>query len=118
MSTSPFALKYQLERNMRPFNREEVRQLERERSGLYVIWAPASAGGGYEYIYVGMSRACLRRRLLQHLANEKNPKLRNELQLFRDVALFSVAYTVSREETRPLEKSVIADWRPVTNRQG
>lgn len=118
MSTSPFALKYQLERNLRTYNREEVRKLEHNQIGLYVLWVPAEAGGGFQYIYAGMSRSCLRRRLREHLGKEKNPKLRRDLQLFRDVAMFSVAYTRSREETRPLEKHVIADWQPLTNREG
>ena len=118
MSTSPFALKYQLERNLRTYNREEVRKLEHNQIGLYVLWVPAEAGGGFQYIYTGMSRSCLRRRLREHLGKEKNPKLRRDLQLFRDVAMFSVAYTRSREETRPLEKHVIADWQPLTNRDG
>ena len=117
--TTPFALKYQLERELRPYNREEVRKLERGRMGLYVLWVPTEVGGGNEYIYTGMSRTCLRRRLLQHLrTSEKNPQLRHELQLFRDVVLFSVGYTQNREETRPLERDVIADWKPFTNRQG
>ena len=94
-------------------------RLERTRIGLYVIWVPAEAGGDYEYIYTGMSRTCLRRRLLEHLRDsEKNEKLRNEIRLFRDVVLFSVAYTLTLEETRPLEKHVIADWQPFTNREG
>ena len=119
MSSNPFALKYQLERNLRPFNKEEVRSLEKGRIGLYAIWVPAESGGGNEYIYTGMSRRCLRRRLLDHLKKtENNPKLRNEVRLFRDVAKFSVAYTATEEETRPLEKSVISDWKPFTNRQG
>ena len=119
MPASPFALKYQLEQNLRPYNREEVLKLERNRMGLYAIWVPAEAGGGYEYIYAGMSRTCLRRRLRQHLGkSERNPKLRNEIELFRDVVIFSFAYTKTREETRPLEKHIIADWKPYTNRQG
>ena len=119
MSTSPFALKYQLEQDLRPYNREEVLKLEQDRAGLYVIWVPAESGGGYEYIYAGMSRTCLRRRLRNHLSKrEPNPKMRNEIELFRDVVMFSIAYTQTREETRPLEKHIIADWRPFTNRQG
>ena len=118
MATSPFALKYQLEQSLRTYNREELQKLEWNRIGLYVIWVPAEAGGGYQYIYTGMSRSCLRRRLREHLGKEKNPELRRDLNLFRDVAMFSVAYTQSREETRPLEKHVIADWQPLTNRDG
>ena len=118
MNSTPFTLKYQLERNLRPFNREIVRALEKGRIGLYTIWVPAESGGGNEYIYTGMSKTCLRRRLLDHLRkSESNPKLRNEVRLFRDVTMFSVADTNSKEETRPLEKSVIADWKPFTNRQ-
>ena len=119
MPASPFALKYQLEQDLRPYSREEVLKLEQHRMGLYVIWVPAEAGGGYEYIYAGMSRTCLRRRLRQHLSrSERNAQLRNEIELFRDVVLFSVAYTQTKEETRPLEKEIIADWKPFTNRQG
>lgn len=118
MTSNPFSLKYQLERNLRPFNRDEVRKLENGRIGLYTIWAPAESGGENEYIYTGMSRTCLRRRLMDHLREtETNPKLRNEVRLFRDVIKFSVAYTNTKEETRRLERSVIADWKPFTNRQ-
>ena len=119
MSSNPFALKYQLERDLRPFNKEEVQNLEKNRFGLYTIWVPAESGGENEYIYTGMSQSCLRRRLMDHLREtETNPKLRNEVKLFRDVIRFSVAYTSTKEETRRLEKNVIADWRPFTNRQG
>ena len=118
MTSNPFSLKYQLERNLRPFNKEEVRKLEKGRIGLYTIWVPDESGGGNEYIYTGMSRSCLRRRLMDHLREtETNTKLRNEVRLFRDVVKFSVAYTESKEETRALEKNVIADWKPFTNRQ-
>ena len=119
MSSNPFALKYQLEQDLRPFNKEEVQKLEKKRFGLYTIWAPAESGGENEYIYTGMSRSCLRSRLMDHLREtETNPKLRNEVRLFRDVVMFSVAYTSTKEETRRLEKDVIADWKPFTNRQG
>ena len=119
MSASSFALKYQLEQNLRPYNREEVLKLKKNQTGLYVIWVPAEAGGGYEYIYAGMSRTCLRRRLRQHLSpSEGNAKLSGEIHLFRDIVMFSVAYTQTREETHPLEKHLIADWQPFTNRQG
>ena len=116
--SSPFALKYQLEQNLLPFSEDEVRELPEDRTGLYTLWLPSETGGGYEYIYVGMSSICLRRRLLQHLQRETNPELRRQIQLFRDIVAFSVAFTRSREETRPLEKRIIADWRPFTNRQG
>ena len=119
MGTSPFAIKYRLERNLLLYNRAEVLNLEKNRIGLYVIWVPAETGGAYEYIYTGMSRTCLRRRLLQHLRrSEKNEKLRHQIHLFRDIVLFSVAYTHTPKETRPLEKHVIADWQPFTNREG
>ena len=118
MTSNPFALKYQLERDLRPFNKEEVKKLGKKRFGLYTIWVPAESGGENEYIYTGMSRSCLQRRLMDHLREtETNPKLRNEVKLFRDVIEFSVAYTNSKEETRRLEKNVIADWKPFTNRQ-
>ena len=50
---TPLGLKYQLERQRHPFNREEVRQLERDRSGVYALWLP---GEPSECVYVGMSR--------------------------------------------------------------
>ena len=68
-----------------------------------------------------MARTCVQRQLLQHLQRETNPELRRQLRLFRDIVMFvmfSVAFTKNREETRPLEKRVIADWKPFTNRQG
>lgn len=116
--SSPFALKYQLERNLRPFCEDEVRELPENRTGLYTLWLPSETGYGYEYLYVGMSRTCVQRRLLEHLQNETNPELRRQLHLFRDIVMFSAAFTRSWEETRPLEKRIIADWRPFTNRQG
>ena len=64
-------MKYQLEQDLRPYNRGEVLKLERNRVGLYVIWVPAESGGGHEYIYAGMSRTCLRRRLCNHLSKKE-----------------------------------------------
>ena len=114
---TPFGLKYQLEREMRPFEVSEVRRLPRERAGVYALWAPAGAEGGRpECLYVGMSEACVRRRLRQHLQAETNPELRRQLRLFRDIVMFSVAFTHGRQETLDLETAVIRDWLPLTNR--
>ena len=37
-SNSLFAKKYQLENNLRPFNRAEVQTLPKDRYGLYALW--------------------------------------------------------------------------------
>ena len=113
---TPLGLKYQLERQHRLFNREEVRQLEKDRSGVYALWLPG--GGPDECLYVGMSDACVRRRLLQHLSNETNPQLRELLRLYREVVEFSVAYTGNDDETLSLEDDIIRAWTPQTNRRG
>ena len=68
---TPLGLKYQLERERRPFNRDQLRQLERDRTGVYSLWVPD--GGPDECLYVGMSDTCIRRRLLQHLNNGPTP---------------------------------------------
>ncbi len=116
MST-PFALKYRLERERWPYNRAEVRRrVPEERTGLYALWLPTGVDGGPERLYVGKSETCLRRRLLQHISNETNPELRRALRMFRDIAQFSVAFTEGVEETRELEARLIHDWQPETNR--
>ncbi len=115
---TPFAAKYQLERDLRPFTREEVRRLPRDRPGLYALWLAAETEGGHERLYLGMSTTCVRRRLLDHLNNETNPELRRELRMFRDRVEFSAAFTTGERETRDLESSLIRDWQPETNRAG
>ena len=112
---TPLGLKYQLERERRPFSREEVRRLERSHSGVYALWLP---GKPDECVYVGMSDTCIRRRLLQHLSNETNPGLREHLRLFHDIVEFSTAFTSSEDETLALEDEIIRSWRPQTNRRG
>ena len=113
---TPLGLKYQLERERRLFNRSELRQLERNQTGVYTLWVPH--GGPDECLYVGMSDTCVRRRLLEHLNNEANPELRNLLRLYRDTVEFSAAYTGTEDETPELEDVIIKAWRPVTNRKG
>ena len=115
-ATTPFGLKYQLERDIRPFNRDEVRRLPLQRTGVYALWLPAASAGRYECLYVGMSEACVRQRLLQHLQNETNPELRRQLRLFLEIVMFSAAFTHGREETLTLETAVIQAWQPSTNR--
>lgn len=113
---TPLGLKYQLEGDRCPFNRDQLLQLARNRTGVYALWVPD--GGPDECLYVGMSDTCIRRRLLQHLNNETNPKLRALLKLYRDITEFSVAFTGSDDETLSLEGNIIRSWRPVTNRRG
>ena len=113
---TPMGLKYQLERERRPFQRAELRQLERNHTGVYALWLPH--GGPDECLYVGMSDTCVRRRLLQHLSNETNSELRYLLRLYRDTVEFSTAYTGTEDETLALEDDIIKAWRPVTNRRG
>ena len=113
---TPLGLKYQLERERRPFNGGELRQLETNRTGVYALWLPG--GGPDECLYVGMSDTCIRRRLLQHLNNETNPELRDLLRLYRDTVKFSTAFTGTEDETLALEDDIIKAWKPVTNRRG
>ncbi len=113
---TPLGLKYQLEGERRPFNRDELRQLERNRTGVYALWVPY--GSLDECLYVGMSDTCVRRRLLEHLNRETNPELRNLLRLYRDTVEFSTAYTGTEDETLSLEDDIIKAWWPRTNRKG
>ena len=114
--TTPFGLKYQLERDLRFFNPSEVRRLPKGQTGVYALWLPVEKEGRHECLYVGMSEACVRQRLLQHLQNETNPELLRQLRLFRDIVMFSFAFTHGRGETLALETAVIRDWKPATNR--
>ena len=113
---TPFGLKYQLERDLRLFNRDDVGRLPRHRTGVYALWLPMEYGSRHDCIYVGMSEACVRQRLLQHLQNETNPELLRQLRLFRDIVMFSLAFTQGRKETLNLETTVIQSWQPTTNR--
>ncbi len=110
---NPFALKYQLERDTRPFLRAEVQSLPRDRRGVYALWLPA--GELPECLYVGISTTCIRRRLLDHLSNETNPELRRQLYMFRDTVRFAAAFTDSDDHTRQLEAALISDWQPLCN---
>ena len=114
-STAPFALKYRLRRERRPYCRPCVSALPASSCGVYALWLPSS-DEGYDCLYVGKSETCVRRRLLEHLQTEMNPKLRSTLRTFRDVVEFSVAFTANPEETDALETAVIRDWQPETNR--
>ena len=115
-SDNLFAKKYQLENNLRPFNRKEVQRLPKDRCGLYALWLPDEMASAPERLYIGMSTTCVRRRLLEHLANEANPELRRQLHMFPDLVQFSVTFTASEEETRELEAAIIRAWQPETNR--
>ena len=110
---NPFALKYQLERNLRPFRSDEVRSLAADRRGVYALWLPS--GTFPECLYVGISTTCVRQRLLSHLYNETNDELRRELKMFGEDVRFSVAFTDDYEQTRELEARVVSDWQPRCN---
>ena len=114
--TTPFSVKYRLERKRQPFTREVVRQLPRDRCGLYALWLPTGAEDAPERLYIGASTTCVRRRLLQHLSDEDNPELRRQLRMFPDLVQFSVVFTEGREETLALETTLIREWQPETNR--
>ena len=115
-SDNLFAKKYQLENNLRPFNREEVQKLLKDCYGLYALWLPDEIESAPERLYIGRSTTCIRRRLLEHLADEANPELRRQLHMFPDLVEFSVTFTESEEETRELEAAIIRAWQPETNR--
>ena len=110
---NPFALKYQLEREFRPFRRDEVRRLPADKCGVYALWLPS--GDFPECLYVGISTTCVRQRLLSHLYYETNDELRRELALFGDDMQFSVAFTDDDAQTRELEALVVSDWQPRCN---
>ncbi len=108
-----FTLKYQLERETRPFRRADVQSLPRDQRGVYALWLPA--GDIPECLYVGISTTCVRRRLLDHLSNETNPELRRQLYMFRDTVHFSAAFTDTDDQTRQLEAALVSDWQPLCN---
>ena len=113
---TPLGLKYQLENQRLPFNRDQLLQLGLNQTGVYALWLPG--GGPDDCLYVGMSDTCIRRRLLQHLNNETNPDLRGLLRLYRDTVEFSTGLTGDEDETLSLEDDIIKAWSPVTNRKG
>ena len=113
---TPLGLKYQLEQERFPYNRDQIWKLERDRTGVYALWVPN--GGPDECLYVGMSDTCIRRRLLEHLNREPNPELRNMLRLYRNTVEFSTAFTGDQDETLSLEDDIIRAWQPVTNQKG
>ena len=110
-----FALKYSLERELRPFTRGEVRTLPRNRRGVYALWLASGANEIHACLYVGISTTCARRRLLDHLSSETNFELRRHYRLFPDAIRFTVAFTASDEQTRELEAALIQDWQPECN---
>ena len=116
--TGIFNVKYQLEKTREPFTREAVLRLPKNRCGLYAIWLATDVEGEatYERLYAGVSTTCVRRRLLEHLSNEENPKLRTELRMFGEFVYFSFALTEEPAETLELETALIREWQPVTNR--
>lgn len=116
--TELFNVKYQLEKARKPFTREAVLQLPKNRRGLYAIWLATDGEGEatYERLYAGISTTCVRRRLLTHLSNEENPKLRRELRMFGEFVYFSVVLTEEAAQTLALETELIREWQPETNR--
>ena len=115
--TTPFALKYRLQRELILYRREEVNRLPLNRTGVYALWLPSEIEDAPDCLYVGKSETCIRRRLQDHLrSDEPNPTLRTELYNNRDIAQFSVAYTANAQETDALETHVIRDWDPPANR--
>lgn len=116
--STPLGTRYRLRRNHRPYTREEVSALPRNRTGLYAIWLPSIViHGSLECIYIGKSETCIRRRLLDHLRpNEPNPELRDLLSYLLPLAQFSVAYTAYASETDALETAAVQALNPTTNR--
>lgn len=110
-----FNIKYQLEQERTPFTRDAVSQLPKGRCGLYAIWL-TNDFGGYERLYAGISKTCVRRRLLEHLSDEQNPELRIQLRMFGELIHFSVAFTEDPKQILALETELIREWQPETNR--
>ena len=110
---------HNLRRELRPYTRAEVSRLPHDRRGVYALWRPRSGSERLECLYVGESRTCVRRRLLEHLSSkEPNEALRNQLQLYRTVVVFSVAFTEDAAETLLMETELIRAWQPKTNEKG
>ena len=115
--TTPFALKYRLQRERIPYTELQLRQLPLNKTGVYALWLPSEIPGAPDCLYVGKSETCIRRRLRDHLkSDEPNPILRTELRNNRDIVQFAVAYTANVQETDALETHVIRDWDPPANR--
>ena len=114
--TSLFNIKYQLEQKRVPFTRKNVLCLPRNRCGLYAIWLPTGDDGGYERLYAGVSKTCVRRRLRDHLSDEKNSELRKNIHVFGELIHFSVVFTEDPEHILELETELVRDWQPETNR--
>lgn len=114
--TSLFNIKYQLEQIRVPFTRERVLHLPQNRCGLYAIWLPTGNENEYKRLYAGVSKTCVRRRLLTHLSDEKNPKLRQRFRIFGELIHFSVAFTEDPKHILELETELVRAWQPETNR--
>ena len=115
-NTSLFNIQYQLEHERLPFPRQAVSSLPKNRCGLYAIWLPTGDEGDYERLYAGVSKTCVRRRLREHLSDEKNPELRQNIHMFGELIHFSVVFTEDPEHTLELETQLIRKWQPETNR--
>lgn len=115
-NTSLFNIQYQLEQERLPFTREAILSLPKNRCGLYAIWLPTGNEGDYERLYAGVSKTCVRRRLREHLSDEKNPKLRHNIHMFGELIHFSVVFTEDPEHTLELETQLIRNYQPETNR--
>ena len=114
--TSLFNIQYQLEQQRVSFTRKAISSLPRNRCGLYAIWLPTGDDDGYEILYAGVSKTCVRRRLLEHISDEKNPELRHNIHTFGELIHFSVVFTEDPEHTVELETQLIRNWQPETNR--
>ena len=88
-----------------------------DRIGVYAFWLIAGEDEIHGCLYVGISKTCVRRRLLAHLSNETNAKLRRQFRMFKDAVRFTVAFTESDDQTRELEAALIQDWQPECNIQ-
>ena len=91
--------------------------LPADRLGVYAFWLMAGDDEIHACLYVGISKTCVRRRLLSHLSNETNAELRRQFRMFKDAVRFTVAFTASDEQTRELEAALIQDWQPECNIQ-
>ena len=118
-ASNAYLAAHNLRRELRPYTRAEVSRLPHDRRGVYALWRPRSGSERLECLYVGESRTCVRRRLLEHLSSkEPNEALRNQLQLYRTVVVFSVAFTEDAAETLLMETELIRAWQPKTNEKG
>ncbi len=111
-----FAVERRLRQQTRPYTLAETRSMTDIPCGVYAIWTPTGYDELLECLYVGMSSVGVKGRLMQHLYNEPNLGLQQELRIFRDSVRFSFEFVATKEEAYELETEMIKRLGPRFNR--